>query len=124
MLSNAGSAAMLLVGLPVEVLTLRFAAVMAYWLAHAGMADAAFAVFAAGGVLAEHGSKEQLRGLADRGEHGARVIDARHAHDDIFSLKVHLGARDAETVHAVVEDRHDLLHVRLGGGRRGLVDDR
>ena len=76
------------------------------------------------GDLAEHRAKEQLGGLANDRQHGARVGDARHAHDDVLALEVDLGARDAEAVHAVGEHRHDLLHVGVRRGGRGLVDHR
>ena len=51
-------------------------------------------------------------------------MDPGHAHHDVLALEIDLRARDAEPVHAIREDRHHFLHVRGGGDRRGLVDDR
>ncbi len=68
--------------------------------------------------LTQHGPKEQLRGLTDGMEDGTSISDARHAHVDVFTLEVHRCAGHSEAVHAVVQDRDDLLHVgrrRLGG---------
>ena len=65
------------------------------------------------GDLTEHGAKEQLGGLADGGEHGTRVGDARARRPRRLALQVDLSARDAQTVDAVGEDRDDLLHVGL-----------
>jgi len=57
-----------------------------------------------GRCLTEHRSKEQLRGLAHRGEHGARVGHAGHRDDHVFALEVHFGTRNAQAVHPVGED--------------------
>ena len=74
--------------------------------------------------LTEHGTKQQLRRLADDLQDLRERGDSGHAHHDVLALEVDRGPRDAQAVHPIVQDRRHLLHVgvrRLGGG---FVDDR